>query len=176
MKTNFLKKVLGVILAFGMIFSIPTVTFAEESSEESYFESNYEEESTEKESYDLSYLNVGSFKSFMDYRTITSTNSVQYKLQENAYTGDYGIRMIDGRYMVAVASTFGEAGDEIEIVLEDGTVLNCVIGDIKAYTDLLGGDSSLVEFIVDRDYTPEEVELMGTYGVIFPGNVIEVIY
>lgn len=158
-----LKKIFAFILTFAFFLSLPLQTLAFEGE-------------VEKKIYNLEGYNVGTFKSYMDYRAITAVGSKQYELQEVAYTGMYGIRMIGDRYLVAVAETFGQAGDEIEIVLEDGSVLPCIIGDIKAYTDLLGGDGSLVEFIVDTDYIPDEVSLMGSFGVIFPGYVASVKY
>ena len=36
------------------------------------------------------------FKTYMDYRAITNTDSVQYALQQEAYTDSQGIRRIDG--------------------------------------------------------------------------------
>ena len=43
-------------------------------------------------------------KSYMDYRKITLTSSKQYELETNgyAYTGNHGIRMINGRYLSSV--------------------------------------------------------------------------
>lgn len=46
-------------------------------------------------------------KTWMPYTAITSRGSKQYKLQQIAYTGDYGIRMVNGRYCVALGSHFG---------------------------------------------------------------------
>ena len=48
-------------------------------------------------------------KTYMDYRTITSTGAYEYKLQNTvAYTNnDDGIRMINGRYCIAVGTAFG---------------------------------------------------------------------
>ena len=41
-------------------------------------------------------------KSYMDYRTITSMSSRQYKLQAaSGYTGNHGLRMVNGRYCIA---------------------------------------------------------------------------
>ena len=41
-------------------------------------------------------------KRFMPYTAITSTSSPQYKLQQKAYTGQSGIRQVDGRFCVDV--------------------------------------------------------------------------
>lgn len=48
-------------------------------------------------------------KTYMDYRKITSTGTYEYKLQNTvAYTNDDdGIRMINGRYCIAIGTAFG---------------------------------------------------------------------
>lgn len=43
------------------------------------------------------------------------------------------IATIDGLYLVALKTTFGISGDKVSIVLDDGTVINCVIGDSKGW-------------------------------------------
>src|SRR5690554_4190984 len=47
-------------------------------------------------------------KTYMDYRTITSMNSPQYKLQSdsNVYTNPKGFRMIDDCYIAAVGTYY----------------------------------------------------------------------
>ena len=78
-------------------------------------------------------------KTYMDYRTITSTGTYEYKLQNTvASTNDDGIRMINGRYCIAIGTAFGtRIGQYIDLVLENGTVIHCVMGDTKsdAHTD-----------------------------------------
>lgn len=74
-------------------------------------------------------------KTYMDYRTITSTGTYEYKLQNTvAYTNnDDGIRMINGRYCIAVGTAFGaRIGQYIDLTLENGTVIHCVMGDTKS--------------------------------------------
>lgn len=98
-------------------------------------------------------------KTYMDYRKITSTNSRQYQLQRaGAYTGDDGIRMVNGRYCIALGTGIGaDVGQYVDLLLENGTVINCVVGDIKAdaHTDenriftLASGCCS--EFIVETE-------------------------
>ena len=60
----------------------------------------------------------------------------------NAYgrNGDRGIATINGRYLVAVSTTFGGVGDYIDIVLTNGEVIPCIIADAKSAND--------------RNYTP----------------------
>lgn len=96
-------------------------------------------------------------KSYMGYKAITMKSSPQYKLQHNeAYTGDYGIRMVEERYCVAVGTHFGMSiGDKFDLVLENGTIIPCILADIKANKDtdanniITEHDGSAAEFVVD---------------------------
>lgn len=76
-------------------------------------------------------------KSWMDYRKITDTESPQWKLQqEYAETGSYGLRTVDGRYCVAIGYAFEpKIGQYFDLVLRNGTVIPCIISDIKAHAD-----------------------------------------
>lgn len=96
-------------------------------------------------------------KSYMSYETITSKSSKQYRLQHSydTYTDDNGLRMVDGRYCVAMGSYYSHnIGQYVDIVLENGKVIPCIIGDAKKDIDTinncsLGADGGAVEFIVD---------------------------
>ena len=46
-----------------------------------------------------------------------------------------GIATINGRYLVAMTVTFGRAGDYVDVILEDGTVIECIIADAKSPND-----------------------------------------
>lgn len=106
------------------------------------------------------------FKSYMDYRTITSTGSLQYKLQQQANSVN-GFRMLGGRYMIALGSAFGKVGDHVTIVLESGVSIPCIIGDIKAdhHTDSSNkvhlSDGSIIEFIVDTESLSNKIKSTG---------------
>lgn len=118
-------------------------------------------------SYDVP--NTSGFKSFMDYRAITDKSSAQYRLQnEYAETGDYGIRMVNGRYCIAVGSYFtDDIGQYIDLILENGTVIPCVLSDQKAnaHTDsnnivtVHSGCAS--EFVVDTPRLNNEAKIRG---------------
>lgn len=97
-----------------------------------------------------------SIKSFMSYESITSKSSHQYQLQQNAYTGEYGIRKVYNRYCIAVGSYFTtEIGTYIDLVLQNGIVIPCVLADCKADKDTDNlhmktiHDQSLVEFVIN---------------------------
>lgn len=106
-------------------------------------------------------------KSYMSYKNITSKSSDQYKLQQMAYTGTYGIRQVNGRFCVAVGSAYTtQIGQYIDFVLEDGTIIPCILGDCKAdeHTDsrnILTSDGSLAEFVVDVPSLSKTVRYTG---------------
>ena len=119
------------------------------------------------------------FKSYMSYKAITLTSSDQYKLQQIAYTGDYGLRMVDDRYCVALGSRWAKKiGTKLDVYLDDGTVLKVILGDQKQdrHTDstnsfgLHNGD--VLEFIVDMGSLPDMVKAYGSFHVIFGGLVV----
>lgn len=98
---------------------------------------------------------VNTTKSFMPYTAITSKESSQYRLQQKAYTGNYGIRQVNGRYCVAVGSYYTTTvGTYFDLILENGTVIPCILADCKSdrHTDKtkrVTFDGSLAEFVVD---------------------------
>lgn len=118
---------------------------------------------------DYSIPKTSGFKSYMSYKAITSKSSPQYKLQATrAYTGKYGIRQVDGRYCVAVGSHFGsEIGTIFDLILENGTVIPCILADQKAdiHTDsqniVTKHNGCVSEFIVDTDVLKHSAKIMG---------------
>lgn len=109
------------------------------------------------------------FKSYMPYTAITSKNSPQYKLQHQyAYTGNYGIRQVNGRYCIALGTYYSkQIGTEIDLILKNGVVIPCILSDLKADRDT---DSSnkvtlhngcVAEFIVDRSSLYRMAKRMG---------------
>ena len=100
-------------------------------------------------------LHITKLRVIWSYKCITSKSSDQYRLQQIAYTGMYGIRQVNGRFCVAVGSAYTtQIGQYIDLVLEDGAVIPCILADCKAdiHTDtnnILTSDGSLAEFVVD---------------------------
>lgn len=124
-----------------------------------------------------------SFKAFMDYRTITSTGSKQYKLQELCSTDSLGLRVCDGRYTVAIGTGYkAPVGTYIDVLLEDGTVLPCIVGDIKqdchtnATNMYVEHNGNAVEFIVDASKLDKAAKVSGSVGSIsgFQGDVVSI--
>ena len=108
------------------------------------------------------------FKSYMPYTAITSKSSPQYKLQQIAYTGTYGIRQYDNRYCVAIGTAFNaDVGTYFDLILANGTVIPCIVADIKAdrHTDsnnmITIANGCLTEFIVDSSTLNRNAKRMG---------------
>lgn len=97
---------------------------------------------------------------YMAWQAITSPSSNQYRLRETAGMNfdDEGFGRIDGRYVIACTTTFGQVGEYVDFKLEDGTILKCIIGDSKGgvnpqYNVSEWGHNNgknVVEFIVDK--------------------------
>lgn len=107
-------------------------------------------------------------KSYMPYTAITSRSSAQWRLQQSAHDGFFGIRQIDRRFCIAVGSAYtSKIGQYIDLVLENGTIIHCVLADQKADRDtnaentITEHDGSLVEFIVNSGQLSSKVKRMG---------------
>jgi len=108
------------------------------------------------------------YKSWMPYTAITSTGSPQYKLQHQyAYTGKYGIRMVNDRYCVAIGSYFKcSIGQYFDLVLANGTIIKCIKGDEKANKDTDGSNifsrnGCATEFLIDRGTLASSIKRSG---------------
>ena len=106
---------------------------------------------------------LGKYFTFMGWQCITNTSSTQYKLmQESGMPFDSeGFGKINGRYVIACTSTFGQVGDYVDFYQSNGNVLKCIIGDMKAQ-EVCAWDPNpanqwghqngqiVVEFVVDK--------------------------
>jgi hypothetical protein len=114
------------------------------------------------------------FKSFMDYRTISSQTSDQSQLQRFSQTGEYGIRIYNYAYMIAVGSGWGfSVGDYVIILFDQASPIGCVVGDIKSDsdTDKLTHtkdkvNGSIIEFIVQTEKIPKKVQISGSFNSV----------
>lgn len=111
-----------------------------------------------------------SMKTYMDYRTITDTNSVQYEMQQDCYTDADGLRRYkDGdEYVVAVGSPIADVGDYITVELDTGEILDCIVGDSKGdrWWHECSKGHNVVEFIVDVDTLDKEAKRAGDVSCI----------
>ena len=127
------------------------------------------------------------FKTYMDYRAISDTDSVQYEMQQQAYTDSQGIRRIDGDVCVALGTAYAEScGERFEITLDTGNSFTAVVGDIKAdchtdptnrYVELWEGCGDMVEFIVDTPKLDDHIRIMGSIGEYddYSGSVVSIV-
>ena len=96
---------------------------------------------------------------YMPYKAVTSRGTTQYKLLHGADAHSdvvTGLRMVGDRYCIAIGQGYGlRAGDKVDVVLEDGTYIKCIVGDMKAIVDTdptrkyQNTDRNVVEMIVD---------------------------
>lgn len=122
--------------------------------------------------------------SYMGYQSVTCKTSRQYALlnSERAYTDPATkIRMVDGRYCIALAQGWGfVVGDYVDVVLENGSIVHCIMGDAKSSLECdenqqfhLKGDCSVVEVILDYSVFQRDVESPMIYHSVFDGRVLE---
>lgn len=102
---------------------------------------------------------LGNVFTYMGWQKITNSTSTQYHLREVAGMNfdSEGFGIINGRYVIACTSTFGNVGDYVDFYQSDGNVLPCIIGDVKNQDDAgctqwghLEG-KCVVEFVVNKD-------------------------
>lgn len=117
-------------------------------------------------SYQSKSVSSDSRKSFEDYRCLNSSYR-QGRLQKIANTSSIGIRQVDERYCIALGSYYSHnIGQYIDVVLENGLVIPCILGDAKDDNDTdvnnaIGNDGGCVEFIVDTSALSKDVQDTG---------------
>ena len=124
-------------------------------------------------------VGYGSYKCYMDYRTITDTSSPQWELQQGAWTDENGLRRVGDRYCIALGSAFGSMiGAEYTIELEHGERFKAILADQKADQDTNAEhtadmNGAVVEFVVDTPCLSDTVRSMGDISYIegFNGKV-----
>lgn len=112
--------------------------------------------------------NYSGFKSYESYKAITNSNSKQYYLTRSSDSNSKGLLVLNNRYLVAVGTGTGaNVGDYIDLILQNGTKIACVVGDIKdnSHTDasnLITVHSNCAsEFIVNVDALDSKIKQMG---------------
>lgn len=129
-----------------------------------------------------------SFKTYMDYRTITNESSMQYELQQMATTDELGFRKIGDDYMVAMGTYYSKTcGKRFEVVLDSGTQFNLIVSDIKnpSQTDINNMyhpsirhnevKANVLEFIIDSDVMDSEILNAGDVSKLsLEGQIISI--
>ena len=135
-------------------------------------------ETTQKKTYS----NFGSFKSYTDYRCL-SRSSAQWKLQEQAYTDENGLRKIGDAYLVAMGSYYGTTlGTKYSVTLSNGNSFTVMLCDFKDNRHTDGNNQvclyngSVIEFYVESDKMPSIVRQMGSVGALeqFKGGIVSI--
>ena len=119
-----------------------------------------------------------SFKSYMSYKAITNTNSIQYELQQDAWTDKNGLRRYGSDFMIAVGTPYANVGDRVLVTLDTEKYFYAIVGDSKGdvwYHDC-GKGACVVEFIVDTPEMGKIPKLMGDCSYIdgFEGEVVSI--
>ena len=127
-----------------------------------------------------------SFKSYMDYRTITNTSSKQYKLihSDDVTIGSDGL-LYSGEYVgIALGSRYGKIGDKYIITLDTGKQFKVIKLDEKSDKHTYDGchhipDGSMVEFVIDINKASKSYPMairMGNFNYVdaFNGTVIQI--
>lgn len=112
-------------------------------------------------------------KKYERYTAISSVSSRQYQIcrSDKTTTNSEGFRIVDNRYLFACGTGItGTVGTYVDVILDNGTVIPCIVGDIKAdvHTDAATGhvytsvnnNWCCSEFIVDGDRLNAKVKSM----------------
>lgn len=99
----------------------------------------------------------GRKKTLLRHHLIRRKTSDQYKLQQHAWTDEFGFRRYKEFYMIALGTYYVDyIGQRFNITFEDGSKVKAVVGDVKwddgtdAKRQYHLCDGSIVEFIIDE--------------------------
>lgn len=130
------------------------------------------------------------FKTFTNYTAYNAPSTMQHKLQKLAITDEFGLRVVTDNYgvdrwCVALGTywcggTPKDIGRCVDIYMANGTILNCVLGDVKRVEDTKDckygkANNDLIEFIVDMKNLPEKAKTGGNVSYcndIFLGEAV----
>lgn len=133
-----------------------------------------------------------SFKTYMDYRTITNKASTQYQLiQEWAWAdyegfmrcnGERDLGVDDDYYLIALGSYYGSTiGTKYKITTDTGAMFYGILADQKDdrdtdSTNRYSYNNDVVEFLVDTRTLNKDVKVMGSANVYMPlnGSITEI--
>lgn len=176
-----MKKYLTVILLLVMVFSLT----GENTSTKTLNQTHHLTAIIQKSQYDVKKqrnkikhiqdtATGGEQLSYEDYRCVSDTSSPNYVYSQlKSYTDKYGLRKINNRYCVALASNYGtKIGTKYKAKLSTGKTLHLILTDQKAncdtYSNTVGKDGSLIEFVVDISNLHSAAKISGSISSI-PG-------
>ena len=122
------------------------------------------------------------FKSYTYYKML-NRRSIQWRLQEKAYTDENGLRKIDNYYLAAMGSYYSTTiGDLFRLTTSTGQVFDIILCDGKSdrHTDskhqYTVANNCMVEFYVDTAVLNPQVKMRGTVSVLpqFSGSIVKV--
>lgn len=124
-----------------------------------------------------------SVKTWMDYRAITDTSSPQWRLQQDAYTDENGLRKVGDYYCVAFGTGISNGiGSKFKVTFDNGNEILVIVADHKAdrHTDKtntymnINDKANVMEFIVDSNKLNNTAKVMGNVNYIsgFEGQII----
>lgn len=134
-------------------------------------------------------MDVPSNNGFKAYETHTLdsgrlrfSNAPQVELQSIAYTDTKtGIRMVDGRYCVALGSYYStNIGQKFDLIMENGAKIPCILADGKDDRDTDSTNRAckvnggITEFVVDRNQLNAKIKGAGSVsgmGGAFDGEI-----
>ena len=109
----------------------------------------------------IEYGGLSNSYTYMGWQLITDPSSAQWKLQHDSGMpfDSEGFGIINGCYVIASTTHYGQIGDFVNFKLANGDILPCILGDVKSPSDAnwteyghISGDSlNVVEFVVDYD-------------------------
>lgn len=127
-----------------------------------------------------------------DYRVYNIPGTPHNRMQQLAWTDEYGCRRYEEHYIVGLGSAYADRiGEVFEVELETGVTFSVISGDMKAdfHTDSTnryapinnydGLDSAnILEFVIDREvFDPEAYRWGGVdYYEKFKGDIIRMTY
>ena len=161
---------------------VETVTEVEQTTEVETTAGAQETQTIKQKEEKKSQSNFGAFKSYTDYRCL-SRSSAQWKLQEQAYTDENGLRKIDDCYLVALGSYYGiKLGTRYVVTLSTGKQFNIILCDVKDDRHTNGthqytrANGCVLEFYVEADKIPKKVRQLGSISAIeeFKGSVVSI--
>lgn len=109
----------------------------------------------------------GKVHSFMAWKCITAEDTYQFKVKSllEHYNSE-GVGQVGSRYAVAVKPYYGNIGDDITVIQEDGTEYDCVIVEHKADENnnkYVHYDDSVIEFVVAESWNWKDKHINDIY-------------